>query len=195
MHITPNKKVKKAQFETPKPLVDGLEEILALTESVGTLQDENASLIVTLKKQKTEMNNLRIEVEKHKFGLERFAASDDDIHFYTGFPNYNTFKSFYDFLLPAATQLNYWGSTYSDSRDEQKRGFQRKIQPIDELFIVLYRLRCDALEKDIADIFGVSVSTVSRILNTWINLLYHTLKQLPIWPSAKVIKDTTPKCF
>ncbi len=26
-------------------------------------------------------------------------------------------------------------------------------------------------------------------------LIYHTLKQLPIWPSAKVIKDTTPKCF
>ncbi len=143
-----------------------------------------------LKKQKIEMNNLRMEVKKHKFGLERFSGSDDDIRFYTGFPNYSTFKSFYDFLLPAATQLNYWGSMYSDSRDEPKRGPQRKIQ----LFMVLYRLRCDALEKDIADRFGVSVSTVSRTLNTWINFLYHTLKQLPIWPSAKVIKDTMPKC-
>ena len=56
-------------------------------------------------------------------------------------------------------------------------------------------MRCDALEKDIADRFGVSVSNVSRTLNTWINFLYYTLKQLPIWPSSKVIKDTMPKCF
>ncbi len=60
-----------------------------------------------------------MEVEKHKFGLERFSGSDDDICFYTGFPNYSTFKSFYDFLL-AATQLSYWGSTYSDSRDNKR---------------------------------------------------------------------------
>ncbi len=58
VHVPPNKKVKKSQSEPPKPLVDGLEEILALTKTVGTLQDENASLIVTLKKQKIEMNNL-----------------------------------------------------------------------------------------------------------------------------------------
>ena len=69
------------------------------------------------------------------------------------------------------------------------------MQPIDELFMVLYRLRCDALEKDMADRFGDSVNSVSRTLNTWINFLYHTLKQLPIWPSSKVVKDTMPVCF
>ena len=69
------------------------------------------------------------------------------------------------------------------------------MQLIDELFMVLYRLRCDALEKDMADQFGVSVSSVSRTLNTWIKFLYHTLKQLPIWPSSKVVKDTMPVCF
>ncbi len=45
VHIPPNQWVKKAQSEPPKPLVDDLfEEILALTKTVGTLQDENASL-------------------------------------------------------------------------------------------------------------------------------------------------------
>ncbi len=97
-------------------------------------------------------------------------------------------KVFMTSFFHLRTQRNYWGSTYSDSRDEQKRGPQRKIQPIDEVFMVLYRLRYDALEKDIADRFGVSISTVSRTLNTWINFLYYTLKQLPIWPSAKSLK-------
>ncbi len=32
------------------------------------------------------MNNLQIELEKHKFGLERFAGSDDDILFTLDFP-------------------------------------------------------------------------------------------------------------
>ena len=103
--------------------------------------------------------------------------------------------SFYEFLLPAAAQLNYWGSDNSDNRTEEKHGPHRRVQPIDELFMVLYCLRCDALEKDMADRFGVSVSSVSRTLNTWINFLYHTLKQLPIWPSSKVVKDTMPVCF
>ena len=83
--------------------------------------------------------------------------------------------SFYKFLLPAATQLNYWGSSNAENR-EAKHGPQRKVQPIDELFMLLYRLRCDPLEKDIADRFGISQTTVSRTLITWINFLYHTSK-------------------
>ena len=61
--------------------------------------------------------------------------------------------------------------------------------------MVLYRLRCDVLEKDTADRFGISSSTVSRTWITWINFLYHTLNQLPIWPSSKVVKETMPACF
>ena len=136
-----------------------------------------------------------MEVVKLKFGLMRFAGSNDDIWFYTGFPNYATFVSFYEFLLPAANQLNYWGSENAESRTELKHGVQCKIQPIDELFMTLYKLRCDALEKDIADRFQVSWSTVSRTLITWINFLYYSLKELPIWPTSKMVKETMPTCF
>ena len=187
--------MKKATSATPKPLEDALvEEIVSVRKVVGTLENEKASLTLALEKQKMELNNLNIKLEKHKFCLQRFAGSDEDIRFYTGFPNYSTLTSFYEFLLPAAAQLNYWGSDNSDNRTEEKHGPHRRVQPIDELFMVLYRLRCDALEKDMADRFGVSVSSVSRTLNTWINF-YHTLKQLPIWPSSKVVKDTMPVCF
>ena len=64
--------------------------------------------------------------------------------------------------------------------------------------MVLYRLRFDVLEKDIDDRFGISSSTVSKSWITWINFLYHTLNQLPIWPSSKVVKvvkETMPACF
>ena len=44
------------------------------------------------------------------FGLQCFYGSDDDIGFHTSFPSYSTLTSFYEFLLPSATQFNYWGS-------------------------------------------------------------------------------------
>ena len=105
--------------------------------------------------------------------------------------------SFYEFLGPAVTQLNYWGSDFSENRlsGTEKRGHSRKLKPIDELFLVLYRLRCNVLEKDLGDRFGLHPSSVSRIITTWINFLYHTLKQLPIWASREVVTRTMPACF
>ena len=66
---------------------------------------------------------------------------------------------------------------------------------IDELFLVLYRLRCNPLEKDIGDRFGLHPSSISRIVITWINFLYLKLRQLPIWPSRQTVDDTMPACF
>ena len=176
----PAKRMRSDDFETSKPIADSLvEEVSSLHQVVSKLDSEKALLS---------------EVQKLKFCLQRFAGSDADIRFYTGFPNYKTLISFYNFLLPAATQLNYWGSENAENRDA-KRGPQRQVQPIDELFMLLYRLRCDPLEKDIADRFGISQTTVFRTLITWINFLYHTLKQLQIWPSSKVVQETMPTCF
>ena len=49
-----------------------------------------------------------------------------------------------------------------------KRGPSRKLQPIDEMLLVLYRLRCNVLEMT-SKIDLVDSSTISRILTTWIN--------------------------
>ena len=100
----PAKKMRGNLPEKPKPLTDALvEDICSLCKIVGRIDCERALL--------------NQEVDKLKFGLQRFAGSDNDIRFYTGFPNYNTFISFYKFLLPAATQLNYWGSDCARNED------------------------------------------------------------------------------
>ena len=82
----------------------------------------------------------------------RLAGSDDDIRFYTGLPNYPVFTSSSS-QLPL--EFNYWGSDElinADSRPlDEKRGPHRKLQLIDELFMVLYRLICNVLEKHVAD--------------------------------------------
>ena len=85
---------KSEASEKSKPLADALVE-------------ELSSLCRAVSKIRNERETLRLEKDKLKFGLQYFAGSDDDIHFYTGFPNYSTLISFYKSLLPAATQLCY----------------------------------------------------------------------------------------
>ena len=166
------------------PLEDAVLEGVESEDDVRIRMQQKIDLLTK------ELEQIRVE----KFGLQRFSGSDSDIRFYTGFSDYYTLTSFYEFLGPAVTQLNYWGSDFSENRlpGTEKRGHSRKLN---ELFLVLYRLRCNVLEKDLGDRFGLHPSSVSRIITTWINFLYHTLKQLPIWASREVVTRTMPACF
>jgi hypothetical protein len=60
--------------------------------------------------------------------------------------------------------------------------------------MVLMRLRLGSFEQDLADRFGVSCSTVSRVFTT-INFLYLKLKELPLWPPQEVILRSMPQLF
>ena len=102
-YVKPSKKNAKEACEKPKPFADALvEDISSLCRVVSKLDSEKASL--------------KLKLDELKFGLQRFAGSDEDIRFYTGFPNYSTLITFYEFLLPAANLLNYWGSDNADNR-------------------------------------------------------------------------------
>ena len=50
------------------------------------------------------------EMKQCLFRLERFLSSDTDFRFYTGFPDYTTFKAFFNYLSPECCHLNYHGS-------------------------------------------------------------------------------------
>ena len=60
---------------------------------------------------------------------------------------------------------------------------------------MLVRLRLGLLEQDLAYHFGVSQSTVSRIINTWINFIYLQLKQIPLWIPRDLTQLNMPRCF
>ncbi|KAG1956966.1 hypothetical protein F2P79_008413 [Pimephales promelas] len=66
-----------------------------------------------------------------------------------------------------------------------------RIQDLEAEVRRLERLK----EKVLADIFKVSVSTVSRIIITWASYLYLVLGSLPIWMSREQVKATMPEKF
>jgi hypothetical protein len=137
------------------------------------------------------------KVQSSAFRLERFISSDSDFRFYTGFPNYSSFKAFYDYLSPACEHLVYHGSKTAPitSESQKKCGKQRSMSPEQELFLVLTRLRLGLLLQDIAHRFNMSSSSVSRVFKTWIPFLHQRLRALPIWPSRMFIQDNMPTCF
>ena len=125
------------------------------------------------------------------FRIERFIGSDSYFRFYTGFPNYMTFKAFFDYLSPACNHLIYHGSNSVPIIDEcqAKRGKERSLSPEQELFLVLFRLRCGLLLRDLAHRFSLSER------KTWIAFLSQRLCALPIWPSRQLVDDTILLCF
>ena len=61
--------------------------------------------------------------------------------------------------------------------------------------MVLIHLCLGLLEQDLAYRFTVSQSTVSRIVNTWINFIYSQFKQVPLWTPRDLTFLNMPKCF
>lgn len=99
-------------------------------------------------------------------------------------------------------KLNYWNGKdslkekeYLENDVKQQPGPQRKMRLLDEFLLVFMRLCLGLLEQDLAQRFCVSVSTISRVLITWYNVLAANLKHLIVWPSKEVIATNMPDCF
>ena len=111
-------------------------------------------------------------VESLNFCVDDIKGNDKWVSFYTGFQSYAVFQAFYHILLPAAENLNYYRSESAEVVKDKKDGHGRKMKMAlqDQLFLTLLRLRL-TLREDLAFRFGLSLSTVSRLVTTWICFL------------------------
>ena len=87
------------------------------------------------------------------------------------------------------------GKKSKDSYDEIKTGRPCKLPLLEQLFLTLVRLHSGLSELDLANRFDVSKSSVSRITNTWINLMYHSLKAIERYPSWHIVQKYMPEAF
>ena len=71
----------------------------------------------------------------------------------------------------------------------------RMLDPINQLFLTLVKLKLNLKLKDLAFRFGISLSVVSRYINTWICFLYHHLEEIDWTPSVNQVISTLPHSF
>ena len=133
------------------------------------------------------------------FSIEQIAHDDHNVSFYTGFLSFKHLEACFHFLGPAKYHLEYRDSIYKTQTQneslEKRRGRPRSLTIIDELILVLVRLKLGLLEEDLAFRFQISQPKVSRIFTTWVNFLYHQLKQIPLWPPKDVVSSNMPSVF
>ena len=77
----------------------------------------------------------------------------------------------------------------------KKRIGNRSLSPDAERLMTLMKLRHNFPELDLAQRFSVSQATVSQIFSAWVLCLYHTFKEINIWPSRALIDTYMPKEF
>lgn len=151
-------------------------------------------LEMKLKEKESEIQGLQLKIETERFGISRFLYDDSMFQFYTGFVSVSVYKTFFDYIKPAASTMtsHYYRATdnitFSGSRS-------RSMLLIDELFMFLCRLKCGLLEQDLAVRFNCHISTISRKIITWANFLYFVLGSFNIWPTRNQIKDKMPPEF
>lgn len=129
--------------------------------------------------------------------FHRFCLSDDDIRFYTRFSTKSVFCAFWEAIQPSASMLVYWTKAQEKGQEfgPLSPSPSRSLQLIDEFFLYSCCVSAGLQEKALADMFEVSVSTVSRIVITWANYLYLLLGSLPIWMCKQQVQETTPVEF
>lgn len=139
------------------------------------------------------------QLKCYRFGISRFTTDPSMMKFFTGFASYDLFYSMYLALQPTNQRLVSWSQiqrirsgTSQNTRDVLK---QNTLPDIDQFFLFMCRCRLGLFEQDLACRFSVSVSTVSRIINTWANYLYFVLGAIPIWSPRKQIDENMPECF
>ncbi|XP_064466436.1 uncharacterized protein LOC135377729 [Ornithodoros turicata] len=151
-------------------------------------------------KQKLELELMKLEKEHDgcpkRYDVDSLCTSDERTLFYTGLPSLDIFDALHEFLDPGENGCNILRQKKQGETPPQVAcGRTRKLSTRSELFLVLVRLRLGLFEQDLAERFGISQSTVSRICTSWLNFMYVKLGKLPLWQSRSVVDQTLPKVF
>ncbi len=142
---------------------------------------------------KKRIKRLEEQKEIERFGVRRFMASDSDMRFFTGVPDYQTFVALYNLVKPRPgfsfkSYYNGYSNVSKDPTYVVSRGRPRKLCDIDELFLTMTRLRLGLLEKDLADRFNIAQQEVSEIFATWIDRMSDCLGQLSFSTDRETLK-------
>lgn len=158
-------------------------EVQSVVEVIDTPEIQNSSSIETPEEDLYGQVDQSVQCELKTFGkfsVKNFENDPKMIKYYTGFCDFEQFIFFFNCHGPCVSELSHQTTL---------------MDPKDQLFMVLMKLRQAKEDVELALFFGISESSVSRIFNTWLYFMYYQLKELCIWPSTDIIQQFMPADF
>ena len=185
----------------PCPQTEPIDEAnneMTLEDTISQLKAEVITLTEQLRAAELKTERLEKAASEMEFSIQNIA--DQDVCFFTGFPNRQVFDEMLTYLNVGSNGENlvYIRNEAKDDLNAnlgKKRGRKRKLSPSNQLFLFLCRVRLGLFELDLAYRFNISMSTVSNIIISWFNFLYLRLGSLCIWPSKEQVIETMPESF
>ena len=171
------------------------ENLLALEKQNLVLENQNSSLKIENEHLKKEGNRLKTALDNPRFDIEKYMASDEDIAFYTGFPDYNAMLLCFKIVEESARNMSYDHQRVYVDMPHSKPGRPRTLTLFQEFTLVMMRLRLGLFERDIAHRYSISITAVSRITRTWVRFLRCEFEPLITIPSNDIIKLYMPAVF
>lgn len=107
--------------------------------------------------------------------VQDVLKSNESVKSYTGIPSLSCFILLVNTFFPYAGKMKYWDKNkdqkcyYQDDSEKEKPGRKRKLELKEEFILVLLWLKLGLMERQLADMFSVSVYL---ILITEIYVMY-----------------------
>lgn len=166
--------------------------MLALVAENERLKQQIAKLILDnedLVRKVPVKNNLPSESFKMSFGVSMLQNNKkkDEFIYYTGLTN-EQFTTFYDFLVPPRVQELPFDVL-------KKISVQKKMTMIDQLLMVMVKLRQNFDFVHIGKLFSISQQDASGIFKSWIEYMFFRCSSVSIWPHRDTIIEMMPENF
>jgi hypothetical protein len=181
------------------------EKIARLNQRVERLEEELEKITNQKNKAEEELKVLKSNDSgpsrsRCRLTIEEVRESDDLVLLHTGLPSVHVFDWLYKEIKDTCMFLSYWNGQSKETSnkkatDKKRRGRERALKKEEELLIALMKLKLNLNEQYVAFLFGVSDSTVSRVISTWIPFLAKELQGLIHWPNAEELSLCYPDCF
>ncbi|XP_038068286.1 uncharacterized protein LOC119737769 [Patiria miniata] len=151
-----------------------------LEDELAKLTDNCGELRRNLLEAKSNIDRLKLEAQaktKQRFSIRDICHSNELIKLYTGLPRYQLFEWLFEEIKPHTKNMHYYKGKRSAEdkayqlKNSDKPGRKRSQALEDELLMTLMKLRLNLREDDLAFRFGVSQSTVSQVISTWLPLV------------------------
>ena len=167
---------KQELAKTSNELSQVKSELLAANDQLAVVKAE----LTEEKKVNARLMSENSSLSKRVVSEQSLSEDDKMVKYYTGLPSFDLLNAIYELVIADAPTNLFSGCSCS---------------PLQQLLIVLMKLRLNLGDQDLAYRFGIHQSTVSRYFSKWLDILYHKLSVFVNWPEQEELLRTMPVDF